>query len=87
MLDDRSIIFPIERLAVAGPGTYAVQAILHVNRDLNMPNAPGDLYSEAKNVRLDAAPVARSRSRSRGRCPTRCSPLTPSRSATSSSGR
>src|SRR5271157_2628866 len=31
ILDDRSIIFPIEHLGNLGPGAYAVQAILHTN--------------------------------------------------------
>ncbi len=39
ILDDRSISFPIEHLGNLGPGTYAVQAILHTNLDLNVPNA------------------------------------------------
>ena len=55
ILDDRSIIFPIEHLGNLGPGTYAVQAILHTNPDLNVPNAPGDLYSPVKKVKLDPA--------------------------------
>lgn len=55
ILDDRSIIFPIEHLGNLGRGTYAVQAILHTNPDLNVPNAPGDLYSPVKQVKLDPA--------------------------------
>ena len=55
ILDDRSIIFPIEHLGNLGPGAYAVQAILHINPDLNVPNAPGDLYSSVKKVKLDPA--------------------------------
>ena len=55
ILDDRSIIFPIEHLGKLGPGTYAVQAILHTNLDLNVPNAPGDLYSPVKRFKLDPA--------------------------------
>ncbi len=53
ILDDRSTIFPIERLADLLPRTYAVQALLHTNTDLNHPNAPGDLYSPVKLVKLD----------------------------------
>ena len=37
------------------PGTYAVQALLHLNPDLNFANAPGDLYSPVMTVRLDPA--------------------------------
>ena len=55
ILDDRSIIFPIEHLGNLGPGTYAVQAVLRTNPDLNVPNAPGDLYSPVKQVKLDPA--------------------------------
>jgi hypothetical protein len=55
VLDDRSAIFPIERLGNLRAGTYAVQALLHANVDLNLPGAPGDLLSAARNVRLDPA--------------------------------
>jgi S-formylglutathione hydrolase FrmB len=55
VLDDRSILFPIEHLGDLRPGTYAVQALLHSNPDLNLPNAPGDLYSPVVRVRLDPA--------------------------------
>ena len=54
-LDDRSCLFPIAHLGELRPGIYAVQALLHTNPDLNFPNAPGDLYSEAQTVRLDPA--------------------------------
>ena len=53
ILDDHSVIFPIEHLRNLRPGTYAVQAVLHTNRDLNLINAPGDLYSAVKKVKLD----------------------------------
>lgn len=52
VLDDRSILFPIERLGDLRPGTYAVQALLRTNPDLNLPNAPGDFYSPARRFRL-----------------------------------
>ena len=55
ILDDRSMIFPIAHLGSLRPGTYAVQALLHTNRDLNVINAPGDLYSAVKKVKLDPA--------------------------------
>jgi Putative esterase len=55
VLDDHSVIFPIKGLSQLGPGTYAVQALLHTNVDLNVANAPGDLYSPVTNVRLDPA--------------------------------
>ena len=34
---------------------YAVQAVLHRNLDLNHANAPGDVFSEVKTVRIDPA--------------------------------
>ena len=55
VLDDDSVIFPIASLSELRPGTYAVQALLHTNLDLNMANAPGDLYSPVTTVRLDPA--------------------------------
>jgi len=55
VLDDRAAIFPIEHLGDFRPGTYTVQALLHTNFDLNVPNAPGDLFSAARKVRLDPA--------------------------------
>ncbi len=55
LLDDRSAIFPIDDLRRLRPSIYAVQALLHTNPDLHVPNAPGDLYSAATTVRLDPA--------------------------------
>jgi hypothetical protein len=55
ILDGRSAIFPIAGLASLPPGTYDVQATLHTNPDLNLPNAPGDLYSRVVRVELDPA--------------------------------
>jgi S-formylglutathione hydrolase FrmB len=55
VLDGRSALFPIDQLSQLRPDTYAVQALLHVNPDLNIPNAPGDLYSAVTTVRLDPA--------------------------------
>ncbi len=55
ILDGRSASFPLDRLDQLRPGTYAVQAVLHRNRDLNHANAPGDLYGPVKTVRIDPA--------------------------------
>ncbi len=55
VLDAHSAIFPLESLNQLKPGTYAVQALLHTNPDLNFPNAPGDLYSPVTTVRIDPA--------------------------------
>jgi hypothetical protein len=55
VLDEHSVIYPIDGLRGLEPGSYAVQALLHTNPDLNFPNAPGDLYSVARHVQLDPA--------------------------------
>jgi len=55
VLDRGSALFPIDHLSKLRPDTYAVQALLHVNPDLNVPNAPGDLYSPVATIRLDPA--------------------------------
>lgn len=39
--------FPLKSVANLPAGTYAAQAVLLTNRDLNLPDAPGNLYSEA----------------------------------------
>ena len=49
--DGGSALFPLDRLDQLRPGTYAVQAALHRNLDLNHANAPGDLYSPVRTVR------------------------------------
>lgn len=54
-LDASSLIFPIASLKDLKPGRYAVQAIVRRNRDLNFPNAPGDLYGPVVQVDLDPA--------------------------------
>jgi S-formylglutathione hydrolase FrmB len=59
-LDAKSAICPIASLGDLKPGRYAVQALLHRNRDLNFANAPGDFFSPVVEVQLDnntAAPV------------------------------
>ena len=55
VLDNQSAIFPIASLSQLRPGTYAIQALLHTNLDLNLVNAPGDLYSPVTTARLDPA--------------------------------
>jgi len=55
VLDGSSEIFPIESLARLPAGQYQAQAVVHVNRDLNFPNAPGDLYGPSIAVDLDPA--------------------------------
>jgi hypothetical protein len=55
VLDQKSPLFPLPRLADLPPGEYSVQAVFAHNRDLNLPNAPGNLYSDPKTVTLDPA--------------------------------
>lgn len=51
-LDSRNELFPIESLSKLKPGKYSVQAAVHLNRDLNFPNAPGDLYGPVIDAEL-----------------------------------
>jgi S-formylglutathione hydrolase FrmB len=53
VLDGKAVTFPIENLSRLPPGEYGVQAVFDHNRDLKLPNAPGNLYSEVQRVRLD----------------------------------
>jgi hypothetical protein len=55
VLDGRSVLFPLDRLDQLRPGRYAVQALLHRNLDLNLTNAPGDLYGPVRTLRIDPA--------------------------------
>ena len=48
-----AITFPFERLSQLPKGDYHVQAVLLINRELNLITAPGNLYSEARVVTLD----------------------------------
>jgi hypothetical protein len=52
-LDGTSEIFPLVKLNDLPAGEYTVQAILMTNRDINLPNAPGNRYSTPKRVQLD----------------------------------
>jgi hypothetical protein len=55
VLDGRSAIFPLANLRDLPAGEYAVQAVFHSNRDLNLHDAPGNLVSEPQRVTLDPA--------------------------------
>jgi hypothetical protein len=55
VLDQSAAIFPIESLARLPADDYYVQALFDYNEDLKSVNAPGNLYSEAKQVSLDPA--------------------------------
>jgi hypothetical protein len=54
-LDNNSMTFPLTKLNDLPAGEYAVQAIFATNRDINLPNAPGNRYCDPITVRLDAA--------------------------------
>src|SRR5262245_14462111 len=49
----KAAIFPLKHLANLPAGKYKVQAFFHSNRDLNLPDAPGNLYSDPVVVELD----------------------------------
>jgi S-formylglutathione hydrolase FrmB len=53
ILDGKAVTFPIADLAHLPPGDYYAQTVFEHNRDLNLPNSPGALYSEPRRVRLD----------------------------------
>jgi hypothetical protein len=55
VLDDKSLVFPIARLADLPRGDYVALAVFAHNRDLRFPGAPGDVYSEPVAVTLDPA--------------------------------
>ena len=54
-VDQSAVIFPIASLGKLPAGEYSVQAVFHDNRDLNLPNAPGNLYSPVQKATLDPA--------------------------------
>jgi S-formylglutathione hydrolase FrmB len=54
-VDQTAAIFPIGHLSRLPRGEYAVQAVFHANRDLNVADAPGNLYSDSVLVTLDPA--------------------------------
>ena len=54
-VDASAAIFPIASLDRLPPGDYYVQAAFHSNPDLNLPNAPGDLYGSVRKVTIDPA--------------------------------
>lgn len=54
-LDGTSDQFPAGSLAKLPPGEYSVQALFATNRDINLPNAPGNRYGDPVKVKLDPA--------------------------------
>jgi S-formylglutathione hydrolase FrmB len=55
IVDRRAACFPIRSLADLEPDDYYVQAVFDWNRDLRLLNAPGNLYSPVRKLRLDPA--------------------------------
>jgi hypothetical protein len=55
VVDQSAVIFPLAHLASLPRGAYSAQAVLLVNRDLKVVDAPGNLSSEPTPVRLDPA--------------------------------
>ncbi len=53
VVDRTAAIFPLQRLADLPPGEYWAQAVFDHNRDLRLPDAPGNLYSEPVKVAID----------------------------------
>lgn len=54
-LTDKCESFPIESLSKLPAGKYQAQAIVRLNRDLNFPNAPGDLYGPVVDADINPA--------------------------------
>jgi hypothetical protein len=52
-LDGRSDAFPLRPLDELPAGEYTVQAIFACNRDVNLPDAPGNRYCDPVRVQLD----------------------------------
>src|SRR5262249_30239845 len=55
VLDQTPAIFPLAPRAPLPAGTYAVQAVLARNPDLNLPDAPGNLYGPPTTITIDPA--------------------------------
>lgn len=54
-LDNSSATFPLVKLNDLLAGEYSVQAIFATNRDINLPDAPGNRYCDPITVKLDPA--------------------------------
>jgi hypothetical protein len=55
VVDGSAAVFPIGSFTRLVAGEYVVQAVFHSNRDLNRPDAPGNLYSVPLRAALDPA--------------------------------
>ena len=54
-LDAASLGFPQDGLKNLPAGDYSVQAIFMTNTEINLPNAPGNLFCDPAKVKLDPA--------------------------------
>ena len=52
-LDGKSATFPLRPLDELPAGEYTVQAVFAFNRDVNLPDAPGNRYCDPVKVKLD----------------------------------
>ena len=55
MIDESAFGYPRTNLSQVPAGDYSFQALFSANRDLNFPNAPGNLYSEPQRAHVDPA--------------------------------
>jgi Putative esterase len=58
VIDQSTIVYPLEHLAKLPVGDYYVQAVFECNRDLQLVDAPGNLFSQPLKVSLDPAASA-----------------------------
>ena len=54
-LDANADVFPLKPLNDLPAGEYTVQAVFATNRDVNLPDAPGNRYCKPIKVKLDPA--------------------------------
>jgi S-formylglutathione hydrolase FrmB len=55
VIDDSATPFPVAKLSDVPAGNYLVQAVFHTNRDINLPNAFGNLHSKPVRITWDPA--------------------------------
>jgi hypothetical protein len=55
VLDEKALAFPIGNLSKLPTGDYYAQALFAMNRDLQLLDAPGNLYGQPIKVRIDPA--------------------------------
>ena len=56
-LDAETLCFPKDGLKNLPPGEYAVQAILITNPEINLPDAPGNLFCDPVPFKTDSGPI------------------------------